>query len=269
MEFDEAWPILQEEAINKITENFEIEGQLNKGIFTSDEYMRLYTTVYNVCNPNMLDPSVQKMYDHYKKTFEDYISSKVLPSLRGRDNEDLLRELLTRWNNHTIMRRWLFRLFHYLQRYHIPLKKLPSLEDTSNFAFFNLVYGEMNDQVCDAIASLVNRERQDEPIDRAMLKGIIDIYKVMGEKSEYNQYAQDFEKSMLEATSKYYSRKASEWISSLSYDDYVLKVEQCLEQEKSRVSNYLTFKSNGRVVEVVHRELLKVQAGEVEEMKQE
>lgn len=34
-------------------------------------------TVYNVCYPNPMGPEAEKLYDHYRKTFEDYISSKV------------------------------------------------------------------------------------------------------------------------------------------------------------------------------------------------
>lgn len=43
MTFDEAWPILQEEAINKLIDNLQLEGLLNHQIFTSQDYMRLYT----------------------------------------------------------------------------------------------------------------------------------------------------------------------------------------------------------------------------------
>ncbi|KAG8363050.1 hypothetical protein BUALT_BualtUnG0010200 [Buddleja alternifolia] len=48
MSFNEAWPSLQEEAINKLIHNLEVleESQLNSQCFTSHDYMRLYTVVY-------------------------------------------------------------------------------------------------------------------------------------------------------------------------------------------------------------------------------
>ncbi|KAL2240044.1 UNVERIFIED_CONTAM: Cullin-1 [Sesamum indicum] len=87
--FEEAWPFLQEEAINRIIDG--LDGVETRQ-FTSEEYMLLPVghlvvggicdaifgrTVYNVCEPNPIGPEVQKLYDYYKKTFEDYISSKV------------------------------------------------------------------------------------------------------------------------------------------------------------------------------------------------
>ncbi|CAL5337846.1 unnamed protein product [Camellia sinensis] len=46
-----------------------------------------------------IGPQSQKLYDEYKKIFEDYILSKVLPSLREKKDENLLQELAKRWNN--------------------------------------------------------------------------------------------------------------------------------------------------------------------------
>ncbi|KAI3461255.1 hypothetical protein Pfo_017918 [Paulownia fortunei] len=194
--FDEAWPILQEEAINKIIDN--LEG-VRSHQFTSEEYMRFYTIVYNVCYPNPVGPEVEKLYDQYQKTFEDYIFSKVLPSLRGKKNEELL---------------------------YTGKKNLPSLVGTSHLTFYNLVYGEINDEVRDAIISLINREREGEQIDQAIVREALDIYVEIGDGSW-----------------KYY-------ITNKSYEDYMLKVEECLNQEKTRVSNYLKFRNRDKVLKV-------------------
>ncbi|GFQ05239.1 cullin-1 [Phtheirospermum japonicum] len=262
--FDEAWPILQEEAINKLIDSLETEGQPRNRCFTSDDYMRL--VVYNVCSPNQLSPEVQKMYDQYKKTFEDYISSKVLPSLRGKEDVNLLTELLRRWKIYKSMNYWLSRFFNYLSRYYIPLKKLPSLEETSNLAFYNLVCDEIKDQVNDAIVSMINREREGEQIDRAFLKEILEIYEVIGKDSS-KYYREDIEKAIVEATCTFYSRKALNWIANLSYEDYMLKVEECSQQEKNRISDYLKgLWSKDKLLEAVHHELLNVQASKLEEL---
>ncbi|CAA3010950.1 cullin-1-like isoform X1 [Olea europaea subsp. europaea] len=180
LSFEEAWTLLQEEAINKLIDN--LEG-VQKHELSSEEYMRFYTIVYNVCAPDQVGPKARKMYDHYKKTFEDYISSKVLPSLRGKKDESLLQELLRRWNNHKTMVRWLSRFFYYLERYFIVRKKLPSLERTSHLAFYNLVYTEINYQVRDAVISLIDREREGEQIDQATVKSVPDIYVETGKNT--------------------------------------------------------------------------------------
>lgn len=162
MTFDEAWPILQEEAINKLIDSLQLEGPLNHQIFTSQDYMRLITVVYNVASPNALGPEVDKLYGQYKRTFEDYSSTKVLPALRGKENNNLLKELLRRWNNHKTMLFWLSRFFHYLSRNYIPKKGLPSLVETSHSIFYNKVFGEIINQVRDAVTSLIEMDREGE-----------------------------------------------------------------------------------------------------------
>lgn len=44
------------------------------------------------------------------------VSVQVLPSLHEHRDEVLLKELLSRWNNHKVMVRWLSRFFNYLDR---------------------------------------------------------------------------------------------------------------------------------------------------------
>ncbi|KAK6161134.1 hypothetical protein DH2020_004515 [Rehmannia glutinosa] len=119
------------------------------------------------------------------------------------------------------------------------------------------VYGEIKDQVNDAIISM---------IDQAMVKEVLHIYDEIGE-GKLKHYAEEFEEAIIEATSKFYSRKALNWIPTMSYDDYMLKVEECLQQEQNRVSDYLRLRSKHKVQEVVQHELLKVHASTLEEKK--
>ncbi|GER52211.1 cullin family protein [Striga asiatica] len=282
--FDEAWPILQREGIDKIIHSIETEGQPIRQCFTSEEYMRLYT------------PEVDKMYNQYRKTFEDYISSKVLPALRGKVNVDLLKELQRRWKDHKIMKMWLTRFFNFIERYYIPFRKLPSLEEISNSAFYSLVFCEMKDQVNDAIISMpkkayyklqpqgkpqgINKEREGERIDRVLMKEVLDIYAEISEGSSRN-YGEDIEKAIIEATSKFYSRSTLNWTAIMSKEEYTRKdvkfhlapvtskiVAQCLQQEKERVSDYMNgLKSKNKVFEAAQNELLDSRASNLRKEK--
>ncbi|GMP56819.1 hypothetical protein CsSME_00021146 [Camellia sinensis var. sinensis] len=89
--------------------------------------------------------------------------------------------------------------------------------------FYELVYGEMNDQVRDAVISMIDQEREGDEIDHALVKNVLDIYTEMGEGS-MKYYQKDFEEAMLVDTAAFYSQKASIWITSESYKDYMLKV---------------------------------------------
>ena len=65
---------------------------------------------------------------------------KVLPSLREKHDEFMLRELVKRWTNHKIMVRWLSRFFHYLDRYFIARRSLPALNEVGLTCFRDLVH---------------------------------------------------------------------------------------------------------------------------------
>nr|XP_018633916.2 cullin-1-like isoform X2 [Nicotiana tomentosiformis] len=243
LSFEEGWPILQEEAINKLIHL--VEGH-SSNHFTSQEYMRIYT---------------------YPFASNFLFLFQVLPSIQGKEDEMLLHELVKRWNNHKTMTRWLLRFFYYLERYLIPKMRLPSLQETAYLAFYELVYGEMNDRVRDTVISLIDREREGEQIDQALVKNVLDIYVEMDEDS-MKCYAKDFEESMSKDTSIFYSTKASDWIASKSYEDYMLKVEECLKNEEGRIQSYLRYIRKIKLLEVVEYELLTVHASKLEEKKQ-
>ncbi|XP_016700735.1 cullin-1 isoform X3 [Gossypium hirsutum] len=183
--------------------------------------------------------------------------SKVLPSLREKHDEFMLRELVKRWANHKVMVRWLSRFFYYLDRYFIARRSLPPLNEVGLTCFRELVYQELNAKVRDAVISLIDQEREGEQIDRALLKNVLDIFVEIG-MGQMDYYENDFEATMLKATAAYYSRKASNWILDDSCPDYMLKAEECLKREKDRVSHYMHSSSEPKLLEKVQHELLAV-----------
>ncbi|KAI3501662.1 hypothetical protein L1887_29605 [Cichorium endivia] len=235
-----------------------LDGQSEQQ-FSSEDYMMLYTTIYNMCTQKPPHDYSQQLYDKYRESFEEYITSTVLPSLREKHDEFLLRELVRRWSNHKIMVRWLSRFFHYLDRYFITRRSLPALKEVGLTCFRDLVYQELHGKVKDAVISLIDQEREGEQIDRGLLKNVLDIFVEIG-MGQMEYYEKDFEAFMLKDTSAYYSRKASNWILEDSCPDYMLKAEECLKREKDRVSHYLHSSSEPRLLEKVQKKLLSVYA---------
>ncbi|VAH14503.1 unnamed protein product [Triticum turgidum subsp. durum] len=126
--------------------------------FSSEDYMMLYTTIYNMCTQKPPHDYSQQLYDKYRESFEEYISSMVLPSLREKHDEFMLRELVKRWSNHKVMVRWLSRFFHYLDRYFISRRSLPALREVGLSCFRDLVYQEIKGKVKSAVISLIDQE---------------------------------------------------------------------------------------------------------------
>uniref|UniRef100_A0A5B7BPQ6 Cullin-1 n=1 Tax=Davidia involucrata TaxID=16924 RepID=A0A5B7BPQ6_DAVIN len=254
IELEEGWEFMQKgiTKLKKILEGLPPELQ-----FSSEEYMMLYTTIYNMCTQKPPHDYSQQLYEKYKEAFEEYINSTVLPSLREKHDEFMLRELVKRWANHKIMVRWLSRFFHYLDRYFITRRSLPALNEVGLTCFRDLVYQELRGKVRDAVIALIDQEREGEQIDRALLKNVLDIFVEIG-MGQMDYYENDFEADMLKDSAAYYSRKASNWIVEDSCPDYMLKVEECLKKEKDRVSHYLHSSSETKLVEKVQNELLVV-----------
>ncbi|KAL5541839.1 hypothetical protein UlMin_009549 [Ulmus minor] len=243
--FEEGWEFMQK-GITKL-KNI-LEG-LPEPQFSVEYYTMLYTTIYNMSTQKRPHDYSQQLYDKYRESIEDYITSTVLPSLRDKHDEIMLREFVQRWANHKIMARWLARFFHYLDPYFIARRSLPPLSEVGLTCFRDLVYQEFNARVRDAVISLIDQEREGEQIDRALLKNVLDIFVEIG-MGYMDHYENDFEVAMLKDTATYYSRKASNWILEDSCPDFILKVEECLRREKDRAAHYLHSSSELKLLEV-------------------
>ncbi|CAD5174261.1 unnamed protein product [Musa acuminata subsp. malaccensis] len=251
IDLEQGWEFMQK-GITKL-KNI-LEG-LPESQFSSEDYMMLYTTIYNMCTQKPPHDYSQQLYDKYRESFEEYITSMVLPSLREKHDEYMLRELVKRWLNHKVMVRWLSRFFHYLDRYFVARRSLPPLNEVGLTCFRDLVYQEIKGKVKDAVISLIDQEREGEQIDRALLKNVLDIFVEIG-LGNMECYENDFEADLLKDTAAYYSRKASNWILEDSCPDYMLKAEECLKREKDRVAHYLHSSSEQKLLEKVQHELL-------------
>ncbi|KAE8009557.1 hypothetical protein FH972_005988 [Carpinus fangiana] len=166
IELDQGWEYME----NGITKLKRILEGLPEPHFSPEEYMMLYTTIYNMCTQKPPHDYSQQLYDKYREAFEEYITSTVLPTLKEKHDEFMLRELVRRWLNHKVMVRWLSRFFHYLDRYFIARRSLPALNEVGLACFRDLVYQEVKVNARDAVINLIDKEREGEQIDRALLK---------------------------------------------------------------------------------------------------
>lgn len=198
-----------------------------------------------------------QLYERYRQSFNDYITAKVLPALREERDEQMLRALVKRWENHKVMVRWLSRFFNYLDRYYVTRHSLNKLNVVGLVAFRDLVFAELKKPVKDAVLVLVNKEREGESVDRSLLKSVVDIFVEIG-MGGLEGYETDFEAFLLEDTAAYYSRKSAAWITDDSCPEYMVKAEEHLKRERERVAHYLHTSSEEKLLAKAEHELLKV-----------
>ncbi|CAN1256806.1 CUL1 [Linum perenne] len=227
-----------------------VEGADEK--FDAEEYMMVHTTVYNMCTAD--PPYSNMLYSYYTQVLDEYVRYTVLPSITEKQDELMLRELVRRWNNYKTMVKCFSRFFGYLERFFILVRRKPSLEKAARTCFFDLVHEEIKVKAINTVIALMNKEREGEEVDIALLKNVIDIFLESGQW-EFDCYENDFEDSMLEATEVYYIQKVSNWTQG-SWAEYMRKAEICLKTERERVSQYMNPNSVEKVIEKLHNLLL-------------
>ncbi|XP_019093258.1 PREDICTED: putative cullin-like protein 2, partial [Camelina sativa] len=209
--FEEGWSFVQKDVI-KLIKN--IEGESEPLLFY------FYTIAYQMCI-HKPDYSAE-LYEKYSEVIEDYAIQTVLPSLREKHGEDMLRELVRRWNNHKILVKRLTIVFGYLDKYFIPRRRIPSLSEVGLTCFRDLIYREMQSTATEVVLALIHKERKGEQIDRELVENVLEVYAKIG-MGTMEKYDEDFERFMLQDTVSYYSRKASMWMKECSSSDYLLK----------------------------------------------
>ncbi|CAK0760120.1 Cullin-1 [Coccomyxa viridis] len=251
IELEGGWSFM-EKGITKL-KNI-LEGE-EKDQFTAEQYMMLYTTIYNMCTQKPPNDYSEQLYTRYRESFSVYIKERVLPALGSQRDDYLLKELHKRWNNHKVMVRWLSRFFNYLDRYYITRHSLPSLNDVGLIRFRDDVYMEVKKLAKDAMLAAIEKERNGDQIDRSLLKNVLGIFIEVG-MGGMDCYDEDFEQHLLAETASYYRKKATVWITEDSCPDYMQKAEDALRMEEERVTNYLHVDTKAKLLQEAEREIL-------------
>jgi cullin 1 len=197
------------------------------------------------------------LYQRHGETIDRYLKEKVLPALldkTGQGGTILLTELRHRWINHQIMNKWLKRFFTYLDRYYVKHHSLPTLEQAGMRCFRTTIYDAMKQDTTSAILGLINDERERKIIDKSLVKSIVELYEEMG-MGNLDCYNADLETALLENTREYYAKKREDWIND-STPDYLIKAENAIQEEKTRVAEYLNSSSEQKILRVLDEELL-------------
>lgn len=268
LSFEESWALM-EQGIAKLKK---ILKGLPEPPFASEEYMTLYTIIYDLCSiklPSTQDYSYsQLLYTKYGEVFEEHIQSDILPSFEDKRGEFMLREFVKQWENINVMGHWLFRFFEYLDRFYVHSQPgLASLIEIPVIVFRDRVYKDLKRDVRDTVIALIDGEREGEKIDRALVKKVVDIFVRIG-ILDLDFYQQDFEEQMIDDTGCYYLRKAGSWILNDSCPEYMIKAEECLKKERDRAVCYFHMCSESKLIEKVQHELLVVHRNQLLENEQ-
>jgi cullin 1 len=253
---DEGWTQqIKAFALDRLETILEEGSMKQKCLFNRAEYSKIYTVCYNMCTQKQPFNWSEQLYERHGETIATYLTTKVLPALREKHGDLLLLEFVKRGDNHMIMNKWYTKFFMYLDRYHVKYQQLPCLNDAGMRKFKTIVYDGVKKDVTTAVLTCINDEREGRVIDRDLIKKCVQIYIKMG-MGNLDAYESDFEVAFLDATREYYARNADHWIIEESTPSYLKRVEAILEDEVTRVANYLSPTTETKLLQTLEKEML-------------
>jgi len=116
IDFNQGWNKINDGVITKLLGILNGSFHREATTFTNREYMETYNICYKMCTQRTPHNWSEDLYLRHGETFRTYLSSTVLPFLKGKTGIYLLQELSTRWDNHKLMNRWMKNFFQYLVR---------------------------------------------------------------------------------------------------------------------------------------------------------
>ncbi|KDO35014.1 hypothetical protein SPRG_01077 [Saprolegnia parasitica CBS 223.65] len=223
--------------------------------FPPQSYMPIYTICYDMCTQRTPYNWSAQLYTRHGETFTEYLRTKVLPELQNQHDEFLLNELHRRWQNHKLMNKWMSKFFMYLDRYYVKHNALPTLAESGLNAFKSVVFEGIKKDVVDAMLELVEKEREGEIVDTTLLRNCIEVFETMG-MGTLDVYVTDFEEPFIKRSTAYYATKAQTWLEGDSTPAYMIKTEDCLKSESSRVARYMHSTTEAKLLRALEIELL-------------
>ncbi|TGZ77072.1 Cullin-domain-containing protein [Ascodesmis nigricans] len=282
-DLEQTWNYL-EQGIEKIMRD------LNSGMDIRT-YMGVYTAVHNFCtSARAVSTSTQQLHqtagvhrgaahllgeDLYKNLIE-YLNSH-LEGLKQESSkhvdEALLSYYIREWNRYTTAAKYINHLFKYLNRHWVKREMDEGKKNIYDVYTLHLVqwgsqfFTAVQKHVMDSVLKQVEKQRNGETIETAMVKSIVDSFVSLGldendsSKSTLEVYRKYFETPFLEATTLYYQLESKQFVAENSVVEYMKKAETRLAEEAHRVEVYLHPDINGPLMKACEKVLIQEHAG--------
>ncbi|KAH7676734.1 Cullin N-terminal protein [Dioscorea alata] len=206
--------------------------------YYSDEYTTNFTIVRSLCSKKLPHKNDEILYDRYRNTLSDYLKEKVLPHLKYKCGQYLLKEITELWPKYLSIVVHTSYVFGYLNVLITETTSLPNLKDAGLKCFYSLVYKEIHPGVVDALLAMLEKDSRGEKIDRALVDRSI---KFCGELKcvDVKNYSHDFATSPVKQREEYHSRMASAHMFTIESPEYMKMAERYLNEEDAWASEYL------------------------------
>lgn len=211
--------------------------EIQNGNASTLRFEELYRNAYTLV--------LHKHGDILYEGVEEVIISKLLKTaeqVANTTDNQLLEIIVEKWQNHTLTMTMIRDILMYMDKTYCENKHKMLAYNLGIVRFKDIVLmnprilGRIRAQILNTIECDRNNEKIDELLIRNCLRMFVDV-DLPNNNSEL--YDVEFEKYFLEATRNYYRNESEIYIAENTVYDYLLKVEERLNQEEHRGESYI------------------------------
>jgi len=212
-------------------------------------FEELYRKAYNM----VLYKHGGILYQKLNEKVSGYLQG-IAAELATTANTELLKDIITRWGTHKLSMGMIRDILMYMDRTYVPKEKLQPVYERGLALWLEHVLHDkaIKDTVLDEMLGCIRRERQNEDVNREVLRKFTQMYCEISKQA----YINDFERLLLAATRLYYKASSSEFISTNSVSDYIATAEGWLENESKRADSYLDLSTKPKLLNALYDEVI-------------
>lgn len=243
----------------KLPENYEREtwGKLKSAVEAihhshaiQASLEELYQAVENMCSHKMS----AHLYDQLKVVCENHVKSNIHQFLKeSMDSEQFLKSMDQCWQAHCRQMIMIRSIFLVLDRtYVLQNSAVASIWDMGLDLFRVHIISNtiVQTRTVDGILLLIERERNNEQVDRQLLKSLLRML------SDLQIYSDAFETKFLQATDRLYAAEGQRLMQERDVPNYLAHVDKCLTEESERLLHYLDMSTRKPLIACVEKQLI-------------
>ncbi|GAB5364030.1 hypothetical protein AAMO2058_000934600 [Amorphochlora amoebiformis] len=237
-----------------------------------------------MCNQKEPFCYTAQLYTLFQQSIDHYLRTESLPKIRKRPSGlYLVRELVSQWDDHCLISRWMCNFFEYLNRYYVRRDSKLSLKQVCTASFKTHIFVPLHTRLTSTILALLLKDREntatageskgdkkddykapseesrwDEKVvegERPLIKRAVQVYIAM-ESNALKTYRENLEKQVLKETGVFYSAKSARMLSTLNCPDYLVQAEADIAREIQLVKDVLHSSTMDELLTVVRTKLL-------------
>ena len=201
------------------------------------------------------------LYDGVKQLIKDDMIRKGERIAAIEDEVEFMQVLGEIWDEYKLTMMMTRDILMYMDRTYCSQSKLTGVYDVGLEQFYEetLIKTKVRDRLHKFALGWIERDRNDELIDRQLLKNLLAMLVDLGVNST-RVYEADFEEEFLTHTAQFYRLESQAFIDQNSCPDYLKKAEERIQQEHARVHHYLHASTEKKLKNTVEKELIKEHA---------